>query len=464
MEFVSVSIDAVRVRSDKGGLFLRKRVFSCLMTVFLLANLLSVGAVAAGTEISVSPPDTLPAVGESFTVTVDLSGNPGVAAAQFTLQFDSAVVDCKQVSTGTVLSGMLSATNPDAADGAIVAAASTSESKKDGTLATYVFTVVGSGDPKFGVADLVLSNAAGNDVICTVKNPAAEKPAQPSPDPAPTTPLPEQPKPAEKPAEEQKPTEKPSAEEKPVQPEQPKPTEKPAEEQKPTEKPSAEEKPDKPEQPKPTEKPAEEQKPAERPSAEEKPVQPEQTVEHRFTDTKGHALESYINSAMDKGLFGGYADGSFRPGNPMTRGAFVTVLWRMSGKPQPTGRTPFADIGAVSDEFRTAITWAYNEGYIGGRTATTFAPGENISRQAAMKILYGFSDTVGEVDPMFMMAFNLQYPDAAKLPSWASVPMYWGVQNGIISGTTDGRLNGGGTATRAQLAKILSIYDEKFNG
>ena len=111
------------------------------MTALLLVSLLPVSAMAAGTEISISPPDTLPAVGESFTVTVDLSGNPGVAAAQFTLQFDPAVVDCKQVSTGAVLSGMLSATNPNAADGAIVAAASATASRKDGTLAPFTSQV-----------------------------------------------------------------------------------------------------------------------------------------------------------------------------------------------------------------------------------------------------------------------------------------------------------------------------------
>ena len=82
---------------------MHKRVFSWLMTALLLVSLLPVSAMAAGTEISISPPDTLPAVGESFTVTVDLSGNPGVAAAQFTLQFDPAVVDCQKVSTGNLV-------------------------------------------------------------------------------------------------------------------------------------------------------------------------------------------------------------------------------------------------------------------------------------------------------------------------------------------------------------------------
>ena len=428
---------------------MKKRCFSLLLAIFLCVCAMPTAA-AASAEISVTPSVQTVKEGDTFTVTAAISGNSGFSAVQFTLMFDESKVECVSASTGALLKGMLAATNPSAEDGAIVAAASTSEVTGDGVLATFTFRALSEVGSAFQLADIILSDSDGGAVPCfsiggkvgtgsgTVVKPS--DPVDPKPEPE-TKP---DPKPETKPE---------------TKPEQSKPTEKPAEVQKPTEQPKPEEKPA--ETPSTAEKP---EKPEETHSTAEKPAQPEQTVEHRFTDTKGHWAESYINSAVEKGLFGGYADGSFRPGNAVTRGAFVTVLWRMAGKPQPTGDTPFTDIGKVSEEFRSAITWAYNQGYISGRTATAFAPGDSISRQAAMKILYGFSGGAGEVDPMFMMAFNLQYPDAAKLPSWASAPMYWGVQNGIISGTTDGRLNGGGTATRAQLAKILSIYDEKFNG
>jgi hypothetical protein len=40
--------------------------------------------------------------------------------------------------------------------------------------------------------------------------------------------------------------------------------------------------------------------------------------------------------------------------------------------------------------------------------------------------------------------------------------MYWGVYNEIISGTSAATLSPEGTATRAQVAKILVNYLEKF--
>ena len=42
--------------------------------------------------------------------------------------------------------------------------------------------------------------------------------------------------------------------------------------------------------------------------------------------------------------------------------------------------------------------------------------------------------------------------------------MYWGVYNTLISGTGDKTLSPQGIATRAQLAKILVNYIEKFEG
>ena len=369
---------------------MHKRILSWLMTALLLVSLLPVSAMAAGTEISISPPDTLPAVGESFTVTVDLSGNPGVAAAQFTLQFDPAVVDCQKVSTGAVLSGMLSATNPNAADGAIVAAASATASEKDGTLATFTFTVVGSGDPGFGMADLVLSDAAGDDIRCTVKNTATGET---------------------------------------VKPETPQP---------------------KPEQPKPAE------------TVPTVPAKPETDTEHLFTDTADHPLELLINAAVDRGYFEGYSDGTFRPDGRVTRGAFVTVLWRMAGKPQPAAAAPFTDIGALSAEFRQAIAWAYGKGYINGRTATTFAPSDPVSRQAALKIVFNYAGGVSGQEVLFTQIYDSTFTDSGTMADWARAPMYWGIYNELIDGTTKTTLGPAVPATRAELARILVGYVDRF--
>ena len=55
-----------------------------LLLVLMIA-MLSLPAYAAGTSLKIDAPASLPAVGETFTVKVDISGNPGLCAAQYRL-------------------------------------------------------------------------------------------------------------------------------------------------------------------------------------------------------------------------------------------------------------------------------------------------------------------------------------------------------------------------------------------
>ncbi|MBQ9347079.1 MAG: S-layer homology domain-containing protein, partial [Oscillibacter sp.] len=107
-----------------------------------------------------------------------------------------------------------------------------------------------------------------------------------------------------------------------------------------------------------------------------------------FTDTAGTWAEAEIAEAARRDLFHGYADGSFRPNNPVTRGQYVLVLWNLAGRPAPIpepGKTlPFRDLEGLSNEFRNAIAWAWENGYVNGTTPNLFSPGDRLTRQAAM--------------------------------------------------------------------------------
>ena len=157
-----------------------------LLLVLMIA-MLSLPAYAAGTSLKIDAPASLPAVGETFTVKVDISGNPGLCAAQYTLAFDKTVITCVSASVGDVLKGTLSAANPDAADGAIVAAAATSPAKGDGSIGVFTFKVLKSGETGFTLKDAVFSDANGASISTNV--PAADSSQKPS-----GTEKPEQPK------------------------------------------------------------------------------------------------------------------------------------------------------------------------------------------------------------------------------------------------------------------------------
>ena len=377
-------------------MILKKRILSLLCAVCLCIGLLPGTALAAGGEITVTGPESLPAVGERFTVQVDVAGIALIGAVDYALKSNSSVVRCVDITAGDVLERMgFYAVNPNAQAGAMIAAANANGVPGNGTLAVYTYEVVGTGSPGFRLVNLNLADRDGEKVQASVRMAVSSQSGTPTTPTTPTTP--------------KTPTT-------------------------------------------PT-----------TPGESAVPETPE-TPQAGFTDVSGHWAEDYILRSAEMGLFKGNSDGSFRPNAPVTRAAFVTVLWRMAGKPQPQKDMPFTDMDKSNEEFRTAVRWAYENGYVNGRTATTFDPNTPVNRQEAMKILFGFSGGQSGMESMFTSIYDDKYPDSGKVGGFAKPAVYWGIYHGLISGTSGGLLNPRGTATRAQLAKILTNYSEKFSG
>lgn len=368
------------------------RILSLLLALCLCFGM-TVTASAAGTALKVQAPETLPAVGKTFEVTVSISGNPGLGAVQYTLGFDKTAVTCTRVKLGELLEGTVSATNPAASDGARIAAATVDPVEGDGVLATYTFKVLKQSDAKLVLKDVILDMPAGKPMnpsvhitggqassgaVPPVSGGAAEQPEQP---PVPETPV------------------------------------------------------------------------------EEETV----TLPQTFTDVpESYWAAAQIQRAADKGLISGYADGSFRPGNSVTRAQFVTMLWRMAGKPAASGAAPFADTVSLNADFRAAIAWAAENGYVNGVTATAFAPNNTITRQQAMAILFRYNGSVSGMELMFGSMYDSQYTDSGTVGAFAKPGVYWAIYNGIVNGTTPTTIAPHGTATRAQIAVILLRYMDKF--
>ena len=193
-------------------------------------------------------------------------------------------------------------------------------------------------------------------------------------------------------------------------------------------------------------------------NAEEKEEEPPVT-EHLYADTEGHWSERYINAATEKGLFKGDENGFFNPDQDVTRAQFVTVLWRMAGMPTAdVENVPFADINNQSEEFKSAIAWGYANGYINGTSDTTFEPDGNLTREAAVKILHAYSGGQSGMEMIFAFVYDGHFKDSNQISAWAKPSVYWGIYNKMLSGTSEDTISPQGTATRAQLAKILVNY------
>ena len=157
----------------------RNRIL-CVLMAALLAAALSLPAAAEGTSLIISAPEALPAVGETFTVTVRISGNPGLCAAQYTLAFDPSVVRCESASVGELLRNTFSAANPNGKAGAIVAAATVTPATGDGSVGVFTFQVLKAGETDFTLQDAIFSGADGAPIRTNITSaPAEDKPGQP---------------------------------------------------------------------------------------------------------------------------------------------------------------------------------------------------------------------------------------------------------------------------------------------
>ena len=159
----------------------RNRILAIGIALLLAVQLLTPLACAAGATLKLTAPDKLPDVGQTFTVTAELTGNTGLAAVQLSLGYDDSVVECTGIENGALVAGMLAASNPYATRdgvGAILAAATTTAVKTDGSLAVFTFRVKAAGDAKLTLADALLSDTDGKALPLSYSLPALKSRAR----------------------------------------------------------------------------------------------------------------------------------------------------------------------------------------------------------------------------------------------------------------------------------------------
>ncbi len=79
---------------------------------------------------------------------------------------------------------------------------------------------------------------------------------------------------------------------------------------------------------------------------------------------------------------------TFAPNGSFTRAHMVQILWNMKGRPTPrTTANPFRDMSS-SNWYYSAVLWAYENGYAKGYPDGTFKPGQAVTRQEMVQFLY----------------------------------------------------------------------------
>lgn len=164
----------------------------------------------------------------------------------------------------------------------------------------------------------------------------------------------------------------------------------------------------------------------------------------RLSDISNSWAKSYIEKGVKTGYISGYPDGSFRPENTVTRGAFCKIVNQALGLTN-TAPISFTDV-KPTDTFYKEIQKGVYAGYISGYEDNTFRANQTITRQQAAAMLSRILPEPGTRKPLSGLK------DGGSVASYAQDGMTVVYSKGYLTPDSRGNIFPGGAMTRAQTA------------
>lgn len=183
-----------------------------------------------------------------------------------------------------------------------------------------------------------------------------------------------------------------------------------------------------------------------------------------FTDIKGHWAQSYLETGVAKGYLNGYEDLTLRPDNQITRAEYISLLTRVTARKDTSNKEyQFTD---VSNHWSAKNLYtAINLGFVTADEFPNkqFQPDQSITRWELIKWAV---NGLLSIDASYKDAFDktkntlVPSPEGFKGELSALETSYIAVAmgTGLVDGYEDGTIRLNGTATRAEVMKILTWY------
>lgn len=184
-------------------------------------------------------------------------------------------------------------------------------------------------------------------------------------------------------------------------------------------------------------------------------------VKNPFADVNaGDWFYRDVLFSYEKGLMSGMDAAAFAPYANTTRAQIAVIFYRMEGSPAVEGENSFADVvrGSGTAWFYDAVTWAQQNGIMGGYSNSSFAPNDPITREQLAAIFYRYAQYKGYDTTQGGMAIR-EFDDYESISDYAMGAMAWAVNTGLVKGDSN-LLYPKGTATRAELAALFHRFAE----
>ena len=183
-----------------------------------------------------------------------------------------------------------------------------------------------------------------------------------------------------------------------------------------------------------------------------------------FGDVTSHWARSYIEDAVDMGLFNGTAPNRFEPESAMTRAMFVTVLYRMDGG-EAERSANFIDVPRGS-WYSDAVAWASENSIVTGTSAIRFSPNDSVTREQMVTILNRYLTASGAALGSDGEAPAISFRDSSSIAPYAREAVEKMQRASIVSGKPSGfgyRFDPQGCATRAEVACIMCKFLDQLS-
>jgi hypothetical protein len=177
-----------------------------------------------------------------------------------------------------------------------------------------------------------------------------------------------------------------------------------------------------------------------------------------FSDVDGHWSRPYVEALAKEKIITGFADGSFKPDQPITRAEFATLVQKAFNSREIRESREFKD---VPDKYwaKSGIEKSYSTGFMTGYPHKRFRPEENISRvQALVSLSSGLNLSAKSGTQTALKS----YSDANEIPKYAVDKVVAATEKGIgVNDRTMNYLNPNQPATRGDVAAF--IYQAKVS-
>lgn len=180
----------------------------------------------------------------------------------------------------------------------------------------------------------------------------------------------------------------------------------------------------------------------------------------QFTDVAEDAwYHDYVYDLVYRGVVNGMTATTYEPEGKLTRAQFVKLLACSLEEAETLktyeGQHPFTDSEGHWAE--TYIAWAKDKGIVEGVSATEFDPEAPITREQMATIFGRYALKQGIELPKSDNAAG-SFPDADKISEYAREFVELMRIAGILNGYEDGTFRPQNTATRAEAAKLFSLF------